>query len=155
VAPTDDAVPDLDEWRKKSLERLREGPRYYNRQGEPITLDEWCKLAIQVDAKRVALSAVGPYVVSTVWLGLDHGFSLYEDAPPIIFESMVFARGGWESDRDARGRKEDDAFMEFDMERYSTEQQALDGHRAMVETIAATAQDVDGSAYEIEWEYEE
>ena len=53
--------------------------------------------------------------VSTVWLGLDHGF---HGGKPIIFETMVF---------DKEGTGED-----LDQDRYTTEQQAREGHAAMV-----------------------
>ena len=55
--------------------------------------------------------------VSTVWLGIDHQFG---NGPPLIFETMTF-RG-----THALG----------DQERYSTEAQAIEGHRRMVELVA-------------------
>lgn len=52
--------------------------------------------------------------VSTVFLGLDHGFG----GPPIVFETMVFT--------DGKGG---------DMERYSTYDEAMAGHKVMVEKV--------------------
>lgn len=63
--------------------------RFYNIDGEPITLDEWVNLFEMFEEYRiVAQDEVGAGIkVSTVWMGLDHswGFGL-----PLIFETMVF-----------------------------------------------------------------
>lgn len=53
--------------------------------------------------------------VSTVCLGLNHQF---DDGPPLLFETMVF-----------RGTEDGD------MERYSTYDQAIRGHKKMVDKI--------------------
>src|SRR5436189_165925 len=55
------------------------------------------------------------YRVSTVWLGLDHNFSL--EGPPLIFETMVFGKELW---------------MDLDSARYATEAEAMEGHWRMV-----------------------
>jgi len=53
--------------------------------------------------------------VSTVWVGIDYSLVGGE---PLIFETMVFPnKGDW---------------LDLDMERYSTEKEALAGHREMV-----------------------
>lgn len=62
------------------------------------------------------------YVVSTVFLGLDHSFA---DGPPLLFETMVFRRGGWDG-------TSDEGMIEQDMARYSTLEEATAGHEAMV-----------------------
>jgi len=49
--------------------------------------------------------------VSTVWLGLDHGFGM--GGPPVIFETMIFAEGGTDGEYQWR---------------YSTLEQAQEGH---------------------------
>jgi hypothetical protein len=54
------------------------------------------------------------FFVSTVWLGLDHSF--WPDREPLIFETMVFFRGK----------------SDLDMDRYTTKQQAIEGHKEMV-----------------------
>lgn len=85
---------------------------YYNHKGEPITLDEYVKIVEEdSNAMRVALTKVGEYQVSTVWLGIDHGM-WDSDGPPIIFETMVF---------DAAG---EDRYMD----RYATKEAAVAGH---------------------------
>jgi hypothetical protein len=54
------------------------------------------------------------YWVSTVWLGLNHNFG---EGPPLIFETMVTnPAGDWEDYQ----------------ERYSTEQEAMEGHKRTV-----------------------
>lgn len=55
--------------------------------------------------------------ISTVWLGLDHSFM--EVGRPLIFESMVFGK-------DTNG-------SDIDMDRYSTESEALAGHKRLIE----------------------
>ena len=51
--------------------------------------------------------------VSTVFLGMDHGFG----GKPLIFETMVFSKN---------------VAMDGDMDRYSTEEEAKTGHDKMV-----------------------
>jgi hypothetical protein len=87
-------------------------PRYFDRNGQPMTTDQFADLFGDWNYKRVAKTKVGDAEVSTVWLGLDHG---YEDTGPLIFETLVF--GGP---------------LDDEMERYATEAEALAGHEAMV-----------------------
>lgn len=84
---------------------------YFDREGNPITFDEYAALlaAKDWDYRRVALSVVGDQWISTVWLGCNHRLS---DGTPIIFESMVWP----ECD---------------EMRRYCTETEALEGHVEM------------------------
>jgi hypothetical protein len=91
--------------------------RYYDRQGEPITLHQWGELMNDDEYRQVARTKVGPYLVSTVWLGLDHNVL---GKAPLIFETMVF-----EGERD-----------DLEMQRYSTEKQALLGHDVMVQQVS-------------------
>lgn len=106
---------------------------YYDRQGRPIDFDRWGALFEQMDYKRVGYDVCpdqfddqleqvledGPIAaVSTVWLGINHAFGF--GGPPIIFETMIF--GG--------------PYAE-EMMRYSTEADALEGHRRVVEDLRA------------------
>ena len=63
----------------------------------------------------------GEVVVSTVWLGLDHGWM---EGPPVIFETMVFG-----------GR-----FTE-DMDRYRTLAEAKAGHEVMCSRVLQAQRD--------------
>lgn len=55
--------------------------------------------------------------VSTVWLGFDHQFG---KGRPLIFESMVFMHTGKHLGKD------------LDQKRYSTEAEAIEGHKKLV-----------------------
>ncbi len=59
--------------------------------------------------------------VSTVWLGIDHG---WDGGPPVIFETMVF--GGDDED---------------DCRRYTSEAEARQEHTVTVSTVAASLTD--------------
>lgn len=104
---------------------MREEPWAYDRQGRAITMDQFSKLVVDPDYKRVASDHVGPYWVSTVWLGMDHGWG---QGPPLIFETMVFA-----ADHDERTLGPD-----LDLHRWSTEEAALRGHAEVVTLVRAT-----------------
>lgn len=94
---------------------------YYDREGKQIDAREWVRLFKSDEYKRVALDAVGPVRVSTVWLGLDHSFN--GDSAPLIFETMVF-----EGDSDG------------DCERYTTLTEAQRGHEAMLAKVRSAGQ---------------
>lgn len=89
---------------------------YYDRQGMPITETmAWAKKFEDLSYKRVAQTTLpnGRWV-STVWLGLNHQDG---DGPPLIFETMVFPNA--------------QDMQELDMDRYSTETEAMVGHAAL------------------------
>lgn len=92
---------------------------YFDRKGEPIELDEWVELLGQPEYKRVAGDIIGPYWVSTVWLGLDHGWGVGD---VLIFETMVFG-----DDLKERGV--------FGQWRYETEEEALRGHALIANRV--------------------
>jgi len=70
-------------------------PLYYDRQGFAIGADGdtpavivWAQLNERPDYRSVALDDLPDgSMLSTVWLGIDHGFM----GPPLIFESMRFS----------------------------------------------------------------
>jgi hypothetical protein len=74
--------------------------------------------------RRVGWDKVGGYVVSTVFLGLDHQFGR---GPPLLFETMIFA------DDAGKGGAEDY------QRRYSTWDDAFLGHRAKVRELEQAA----------------
>lgn len=95
--------------------------RYYDRDGKPLTVKQWMERFEHDNAYRqIASDMIGKVRVSTVWLGLDHGF--VPGRPPLIFETMVF--GGP---------------LHYECDRYSTEAQALAGHKRMVQAVANAA----------------
>lgn len=102
----------------------------YARDGRPIEVEEFDRLLGDRDYRRVALTDVGPYTVSTVWLGVDHGWGL-TGTPPVIFETMVFTASAWHEEGGGVG-------PDLDMCRYCTEGEARAGHEAMVTLIRAT-----------------
>jgi hypothetical protein len=68
------------------------------------------------DDRRLARDVLpGGGIVSTVFLGLDHS---YREGPPVLWETMVFP-------------SEDD-FSELYMERYTSREDALEGHARAV-----------------------
>jgi hypothetical protein len=93
---------------------------HFDRDGRVISMREWAVLRARGEEYiRIAQHHLDGYWVSTVWLGINHGWRPEE--PPVIFETMVFATGadilGWDSYQD----------------RYSTLRAAREGH----ERIAA------------------
>jgi len=85
-------------------------PRYFNKQGKPITLSRWVELFEDPAYKIIKRDETPNGVVSTIWLGLDHSFE--ESGKPLIFETMIF---------------ESDEYPDF-QKRYSTLEEAIKGH---------------------------
>lgn len=105
-------------------------PRYYRRDGKPCDLMTWALLLENIPYKRVAETILDDGTrISTVWLGLDHGFSLRDDAPPIIFETMVFSPGTKTMEFAGHHREVHES---WDCLRYSTEAEAIIGHDQVV-----------------------
>lgn len=91
-------------------------------------LIRWAEF-IETFANRVVQQThVGPYWVSTVFLGLDHQFG---KGPPLIFETMVF-------DTEQRrvykigGKERETVGEEIEIWRYSTWPEAVTGHNKLV-----------------------
>jgi hypothetical protein len=104
---------------------------YYDRDGQRISLRQWCELLNDPDYKLIQQTRInGRWLVSTVWLGLDHSFHFREPVIPLIFETMIFDQGP--------GTKH--PFLDLDMERYSTEAAAREGHNKMVEKFLTAQQ---------------
>ena len=91
---------------------------YCDRRGRPIDLMDWALKHEIKDYLIVAQHWVRGWMISTVWLGIDHGFG--EITRPVIFETMIFPPG------DEAG--EDGVASEDYQERYSTEEAAQAGH---------------------------
>jgi hypothetical protein len=65
---------------------------------------------------RIARDEIGPVLVSTVFISLDHG--IFQDEGPLVFESMIF---GGKYDEETR--------------RYSSKADALVGHTELVRMV--------------------
>lgn len=95
---------------------------YYAKNGDEITVEQWSKLFEDMEYRRVGIETLpnGRWV-STVWLGIDHGWHpAGSDNPILIFETMVF---------------DGSSMMDEYVERYSTEEQALEGHTRTVAMV--------------------
>lgn len=79
-----------------------------------VSLLEWAKW-FETASRRVKETNVGDIRISTVFLGLDHSFG---EGKPLLFETMIF---GGEHNQD--------------MDRYSTWQEAEDGHERFVNKV--------------------
>ncbi len=104
---------------------------FYRRDGTPyppghVGLLEWARDCQKVTLKRVSFDKLPNGIeVSTVWLGLDHNYGF--NNRPLIFETMLFVPChkkilGHEFYREQIG----------DTWRYSTEEEALRGHKMQV-----------------------
>lgn len=96
---------------------------YFDRQGRPMGLLEWAQHIEDREYAVVAQHWVRGWMVSTVWLGIDHGFATMFGGGlhvPVIFETMVFPPG------DEAG--EHGVMSEEYCERYATEAAAQAGH---------------------------
>lgn len=118
---------------------------YYDRQGRPIEMLDWAAKIEDREYSVVAHHWVRGWMVSTVWLGLDHSFG--RPGAPLIFETMIFApkdvtvgREAWETGCDAAGTMAD---LDQYQERYATEAAAQAGHdralAAMVHQLGGEA----------------
>ena len=101
-------------------------PVYYDRQGKPMTRQQWAEKFEDEDYRHIARDVIGPeepldpaplITVSTFWLGLNHDWRSDE---PLIYETIIVGGG-----HDAIGM------------RYATETQAREGHRRAVEELRA------------------
>jgi hypothetical protein len=87
----------------------------YDRKGKPLEGKDFYNLFDNREYRTIAVThGIADYRVSTVWLGIDHKYG--GDGPPIIFETMIFGTGNLSE-------------MQW---RYSTEEQALQGHLEVV-----------------------
>lgn len=94
----------------------------FDRKGRRITLLTWGTLSQFPTYKTVGWDEPIPgIVVSTVWLGLNHGYTV---GTMHIFETMVLDRdSGWRSLKSLR---------------YATEEAALEGHLRVYRSLGGT-----------------
>ena len=89
--------------------------------GVPVAADDhltWAKSFETMD-RVVARDVVTGGLLSTVFLGIDHRFS--REGPPLVYETMLFLT--------------DSGYSGDHCERYSTREEALAGHAALLSLI--------------------
>jgi len=84
---------------------------------------KWGEFFNDQKKRRVAYTELGAVHVSTVFLGLDHGWG----GRPLLFETMVFGGNNWD-----------------ECERYSTWEEAEQGHQRMVQRVVAAGAPIQG-----------
>ncbi len=94
---------------------------YHDKSGKEITLLEWGKLREDVNYCRIGHDKVGPFTISTVWVGLGFG-----DDSEGLFETIIF------------GSAHEDVW------KYPTEDAAIEGHNAMLYALKTTHADIQG-----------
>jgi hypothetical protein len=89
----------------------------------PATIKQWGKFRREKDGRRVVLTQLPDCWVSTVFLGMDHG---YGEGPPVLFETMAF-----------KGQYADGTVNEVEdsTDRYATWDDAVAGHEAIVNRL--------------------
>lgn len=105
-------------------------PMWFDMDGDPITLEQGSALLDDIDQRRIALdyvgTAQGTFTVSTVHLVLDHS---YGGIVPLLFETMVFLNP---LDGSINSEKWGEDKLTL---RWSTRQQAEDGHAKLVQDM--------------------
>ena len=96
-----------------------------NKNVKPCTAAQWAQQLEDMrsnNSKHVADECIGDIRISTVWLGLDHGFNLHnsKNYRPLVFETMVF--------KDGNG-------LECYCRRYSTWEEAELGHERAIQWV--------------------
>jgi hypothetical protein len=89
---------------------------YWDKDGTPLETLEWAHKFEDYDYRFVGHNHVGPYRISTLWMGLPPTYHWFHpEGPAAVFETAVF-----------RGRAEDQR------RHYVTEADALAGHQETV-----------------------
>src|SRR4051794_15289386 len=102
---------------------------WYDRDGNPMRMEDFGRLKADQEYSCVGVTEMGPYFVSTVWLGLDHNFW---GGPPLIFETMVFTSSAVRERMEGVPFEECEPLRDFTCERYATWDEAKKGHDEMV-----------------------
>jgi hypothetical protein len=100
-----------------------------------LTWGRW----LETTDTRVRRTRVGPYEVSTVFLGLDHQFS--PGGPPLLFETMVLVPELKHAIKLGRLEQEVPDFLEI-QERCSTWLEAEAQHERVVEEVRGEGDEV-------------
>ena len=111
----------------------------------PVDLMEWAHFFEDFSNRRVRHTRVGPYFVSTVFLGLDHSFG---SGPPLLFETMVYIPNKHTINLPAiaeiglkgYSREVENEFLDI-QERCSTWDEAIAQHESVMEQIRQSGDD--------------
>ena len=118
------------------MDPFGEHPLWYGLDGQPITIHEAERLLSDGEARRVALTHLEGWEISTVFLVLDHslGMPLPDGTrePPVLWETMAWAGERFDADRD-------DVVGPI---RYSSRDSALAGHDQVVADIKASLAEI-------------
>jgi hypothetical protein len=93
-----------------------EEDKYYNLDSKEITREEWKKLRREI-GNKIKRDIVGDFLVSTIWLGMNHAFMSDKIE---IFETMVFLNFP----------------KDIYCQRYATKEDAIKGHNKIVEMFS-------------------
>lgn len=103
--------------------------RYYDRKGNPLkNAMEWADKIDDLDYVTVKKDFIQNYIISTVWLGLNH--NLWHRHELHIFETMIF----YKLDNVPEPVDPLDLDCQYH-ERYSSEELALLGHEAAIQHV--------------------
>lgn len=76
--------------------------------------EEWVSWFEKPSNRSVSKTKIGEFIVSTVFLGIDHGF-WKSSSKPVLFETMIY-------------KEKDRSFLDY-QKRYSSYEEALNGHK--------------------------
>lgn len=95
---------------------------WMDKQGNEIDAETWGRLHEDESYMRIGSDfLLGNSIwISTVWLGINHNFS--RQGPPILFETMIFAKH--------------DMACDLWCQRYSTEDEAKEGHTFTIQVMS-------------------
>lgn len=107
------------------------------REPDTIKWGRWLEAAHKEGRKHLGDDTVGPYRVSTVFLGLD--YDLGGPGPPVLWETMIFGLPEKETFLGRRFHKE------LGQQRYASKADALAGHARAVKYAASLPQPLSAS----------
>lgn len=119
---------DLEKIERQHLPReYRRKPMYFkldeNKKVVPCSMYEFGKQVEDPRSRIIGKTQLGPYVVSTVFLMIDHGFG---GEKHLFFETMIWS----EKDPDAEYK-----FFDNYQWRYETYEEALEGHKTIATMV--------------------
>lgn len=106
----------------------------------PLETYDAIRVAFEDGSRIVEQTKVGDYLVSTVFLGLDHSFGF---SRPLYFETMIFMNGpDFETamERFRQGRADENPFQYYQV-RYETSAEAKAGHEEAIDFLKASLEE--------------